>query len=553
MRNLDILYKEKKALPQKIDGPEKKPKKIKKKDMIIEDIETRELQYYEYDTIKDIKIYNGVLIDKKEEIISNIEFYKQISSHDIFTDLFPSTLTSRGNLTDINFTEEEFMQTLNIPPIEFASIVKIGCNFGEIYVFPNAFLNHDINTMVKSVLAMDGQNIKIGCSCNPLLDTNSVLELIKIINKDTEEFEIKYKKYIKDKLPTDKKFTKKKSTKILKNFLEIQNFKRLNNESIKELYDVMEYYIPNVELCSTYLDNLVKMTKIFTDYEDKCTCIKKFMHENNLSKTNRNEVVKSKKNSSRGRKPKEKKKAKRKVQGSGMYFSSQISFDIYNYHNNKISKIKLFRNGNCQIPGVARPDMTDLLDSIILLKDYLNSLRPETEQRIEIPYIIAVMRNYTCRLINPNVTIILNKLEDALYYEKGMQLNKTPNHQYLNFLNSLGVPAKVRYEVFKYFNIAFDSISEISLNSERYPGLLIKFNRSIPGKDNKKLTVKILSSAKINLDGASSELEAMEIYYLLQYIFIKYYSEITYDSSIKVPEIVSSDSESGYLSIYDSD
>jgi hypothetical protein len=547
-KNLAKLYKEKKSLPQKVDESLPKEKKIKKKDIILEPIETRELQYYEYDVVNDINIYNGVLIDKKETILNNIDFYKIISPNNIFTDLFPSTLTARGAFTNTSFTEEEFMKTLHIPSIDFASILKIGCNFGEIYVYPHALINHDIGTMVKSVSAMNGKNIKIGCSCNPeLLDVGKVLELSKIINKDTEEFESKFKKYIKDKLPTDKKFTKKKSTKILKNFQDIQNFKVLDTNSIKELYDVMEFYISDVELCNTYLDNLVQMIKIFTDYEEECKCIKKFTAENDLSNMNRDELVKSKKNSTRGRKPKEKKKMKRKVQGSGMYFSSQISFDIYNYHNNKISKIKLFRNGNIQIPGISSPAMTDLLDSVILLKNYLNSLRTDTN--VEIPYIIAVMRNYTSRLVNPNVTIILNKLEDVLYFEKSMPLHK--DSSYIKFLES--IPDVARYEVFKYFNIAFDSISEVMLNSERYPGLLIKFNRPIPGKDTKKLTVKILSSGKINFDGASSEIEALEVYYWLQYIFFKYWDEITYDSSIKMAEIVSSDSASGYESIYDSD
>ena len=51
--------------------------------------------------------------------------------------------------------------------------------------------------------------------------------------------------------------------------------------------------------------------------------------------------------------------------------------------------------------------------------------------------------------------------------------------------------------------MGFYQISEISLNGERYPGLLVKFLRPIPGKEGKKLTIKILSSGKINLDGAN--------------------------------------------------
>jgi TATA-box binding protein (TBP) (component of TFIID and TFIIIB) len=99
--------------------------------------------------------------------------------------------------------------------------------------------------------------------------------------------------------------------------------------------------------------------------------------------------------------------------------------------------------------------------------------------------------------------------------------------------------------------MSFYHISEISLNGERYPGLLVKFLRPIPGKEGKKITIKILSSGKINLDGCTSEIEVVEIYHWVQYIFIKYWSEVVYDSSVVIKEVVSSDSESGYESIYD--
>jgi len=551
---LKKLYKEKKALPQIIDELPKKIKKIKKKDIVVEPIEDAQLQFYEYETIDDIKIYNGILIDKKQDILRNIEFYKTLSAHNIFTSLYPSTLTSRGNFTNTAFTEEDLIKTLNIPPIEFGDILKIGCNYGEIYVFPHALINHDLATMIKSVVVLNGQNIKIGCSCNAqLLNVHAVLELHVIINTSIVEFETIYKKYIKDKLPNDKKFAKKKITKILKNFQEIQNYKLLDAESVKEIYDIMEMYIvTDLQLCNTHVDNIQKMIKIFTDYEAQCTCAPLFAAQKDIAHINKDDLVKSKKSSTRGRKPKEKKKNKRKIQGSGLYFSSQISFDIYNYHNKKISKIKLFRNGNLQVPGISRPNMTDLLDSVVLLKNYLNHIKAQQEpQNVEIPYVIAVMRNYTCRLADLNITIILNKLEDILYFEKNMPLNKVPFEKYTEFLHSIGASAESGHEIYKYFNVAFDSISEISLNNERYPGLLIKFNRPIPGKDNKKLTVKILSSGKLNFDGSSSGLEVVEIYYYLQYIFAKYWSEITFDSSAANQEVVSTDSESGYLSIYD--
>lgn len=566
---LEILFQEKLAI--KVDPIiEKKVKKIKKKDIEIECIEERELKYYDYDIIDNIKIYNGVISKDKESIINNIEFYKMISPCNIFTELTPSTLTSRGNLTNINFTEETFITALNIPPIKYTPIIKIGCNFGEIITFPNPFINHDIRYILKSIQLLNNKNIKIGCGCNKdLLNTEEVLNLINIIEKNENTFKTKFELIIEEKLISENNYKKKTIAKILKNFDQIQKYKMLAKDDIEELFIVMEKNIQNskrLEKCNTYIDSIIKIMNIFDDYEKKCICSKKYTEEHNIS-LNKDDLKKKVKSSSRGRKPKDKKKNKRKIQGTGLYFSSQISFEIYNYTNKKITKIKLFRNGNFQVPGVKTPDMKDLIVPINLLKDYLNYVLSnknpvldkaldktldKTSDVIQIPYMLSVMRNYTARVNNTNSTIILNKLEDVLYYEKNMPLNTVPFQTYLSLIKKLNMSKESNYEIFKYFGMGFYTISEISFNSEKYAGLLVKFNRPIPDKKNKKLTIKILSSGKINFDGGNSELEVFEIYYWIQYIFHKYYDEIIYDPSRRLEEIISSDTESGYLSVYDS-
>lgn len=549
---LTKLFNEKRLNKPIVEAVVPKPKKIKKKDMIVLDIQERELKYYEYETIQDIKIYNGILIEGKASTLENIKFFEQITTHDLFTPLHPSTLTARGEFSNITFSEEDFIKTLGIPPIEFAPILKIGCNWGELYRFPNPYINHLIFDMVRSIEALNDKNISIGCSCQELLDTAKVLELNKVILRDMDGFAKLFKKCIKEKIICDKILIRKKITKILKNFTHIQNFIILSDDEVKEIYTIMDTYITNpVELqyCNDYIDNIVKLITIFTDYEKACTCSKKYALENCIS-VDKNALVKKIKSSARGRKPK-KKNTKRKIQGTGKYFSSQISFEVYNMHNNKITKVKIFRNGCYQIPGVKRPNMSDLVDSITLLKTYLNSISLDLDKVVDIPYIISVMRNYTCRIVDTNITIILTKLEDILYFEKNMKLTSAPFDNYLQFLGKLQLSDKAKFNVLKYCNVGFYQISEISLNGERYPGLLVKFLRSIPNKKNKKLTIKVLSSGKINIDGATSELEVYEVYYWFQYIFAKYWDEITYDSSKKIEEIISSDSESGYESLYD--
>src|SRR6476469_4610908 len=143
------LYNEKRS--KQVTPKTTVKRKIKKKDLPVLSIYEKELKYYEYDTIEDKKIYNGVHLESKEKLKSNINFFKMITPHTRFTKLTPSTLTVKGEFTNIHFNEEEYISKLEVPPIDFSSIVKIVCNFGEIYTFPNPFVNHTILSMVNSI------------------------------------------------------------------------------------------------------------------------------------------------------------------------------------------------------------------------------------------------------------------------------------------------------------------------------------------------------------------------------------------------------------------
>ncbi|MGL5936424.1 MAG: hypothetical protein ACRCZI_12485 [Cetobacterium sp.] len=502
---------------------------------------------------------------------TNIEFYKMLSMRDIFTNLVPSTLTANGGLSNISFTEEDYIDTLDIPPIEYAAITKIACNFGEIYTFPNPFINHRIIDMIKSIISLDGiGNIKIGCSCNSLLDTTHVLTLVKELNKTTELFNNLYTKHIKDRMQADKSYVKT-SKEIFENFILIRNYAVLSSDKIQSLYNIVNKLVPNEPdtlVCLDYLDKLCNIISVFTDYEAQCTCSAQYTRDHNLD-IDKNALVEKIKTSTRGRKPKIKEKSKRKKKGTGHQLNSQVSFEVYNFINKKITKIKLFRNGVYQVPGVKRPDMSDLLDCVILLKDYLNynKLLDHTNKgtsskssidKVEATHLIGVMRNYICSLLNPTATIIINELKNILYYEKDMllcKLHESSFSKYIEFINNMGLPEEIVVDIFKYCNVGFLQISEISLNTERYHGIFVKFMRPIPDKETKRVTVKIMSSGKINIDGANSELDAFEIYYWLQYIFQKYWSEIIHDTSdlekMVTNAVISDDSYSGYESVYD--
>jgi hypothetical protein len=567
--DLAALFKEKQALldTPKVVKPTKK--KQPKKEKVPVDIFEQELKYYEYDEVQGTKIYNGVLLDSREKIETNIEFYSKISPHNKHTPLVLATLTANGQFSNINFNEEELIETLEIPPIEYSAILKIVCNFGELYTFPNPYINHPILSMVRSIETLENIGvIKIGCNCqDSLLDTDKVLLMIKELTKYTELFNKLIIKYIKDKLtPNDNRLNKKRLKAGIKNISNLCDYFILEKKDIDDVYTIIDMFIPNksdIDICKKYLDKIQEIIKIFTSYEEACKCVSLYIKENNII-VDKNACFKSQTKSARGRKPKgDEKKVKRKAKGTGKQFGSQVSFEVYNTETNKITKIKLFRNGVYGIPGIKKSDMTDSLEPLLVLKNYLNyvKLLQGTNNRLnandikktEITYMISVMRNYKCKTVSDDISLILNKLEDILYAEKHMPI-KEDHKKYIEFIDSLrsqGISQETIYTIFKYSGVGFYQISEISWNTEKYVGLMVKFLRTIPGKDINKLTIKILSSGKINIDGSTSEMEALEMYYWIQYILYKYWDEITFDFSKRAEEIISEDSASGYESIYD--
>jgi len=582
------LYYDKLNITEKPEPVTKRKTKKKKKDAEVIDLYTKELQYYEYDMVNGVKVYNGVLHTIKKEMLANTELFKRMSPINLFTPLIACTLTCTGELSNISFTESSLIPTLDIPPMKYIDIIEIGCNYGEIFVFPHPLVEHDIAHMINCIYIT---SVKIGCSCQPPMDIAEIRTAVDIVKASADRFSGLFDTHIRNVIKTESKFPKKRISKIIKNFALIQNYQynEISADEMREVYNVIEVYMQinsDIKFCNTHIDNIKTVVDIFDKYKQTCECDEKYLEEKQLQSVIKKNLTKSVKNSTRGRKPKQKTKKKRKIQGSGAYFSSQITFYIYNHHNDKVTKLKVFRNGRFQIPGGLMPDMSDLINEIKTLQLYFNHILyanssesdikaasinaevngdntkdtnaeingdTDSEVKVNIIYAISVMRNYISRIINipgDTRTIMLQKLEDIFCFEKTMQANANKSH-YIELFNKLQLPSFIEHKIYNYCNTGFYAISEISFNSERYSGLLIKFSRPIPDNPTKKITVKILSSGKINFDGCTSELEVNEIYYWLQYIFNKYWSEIIYDSAEKINEVISSDSDTDYESIYD--
>jgi hypothetical protein len=193
-----------------------------------------------------------------------------------------------------------------------------------------------------------------------------------------------------------------------------------------------------------------------------------------------------------------------------------------------------------------------------------NYLTGELDRQVYVSYIISVMRNYTCAVndyISKNIKlrgndvhthIYLDKLSEVLRKEKSYESKSAPEMNEI-YSDVCGRFRKCITEVIMdYLPYTIIKISEITNNPELYPGrMLLKFHRPIPEKNNKKITVKLQYGGIVNLDGCNSEIEAVELYYWLQYMFQKYWDIIMFDPS-KIKNIEYS-SDDGYESLYDDD
>jgi len=257
-------------------------------------------------------------------------------------------------------------------------------------------------------------------------------------------------------------------------------------------------------------------------------------------------IPEKKKNSGRGRKPKPKIKSKRKVQGNGKYFSSQITFLIEHPDSHIHYKIKLFRNGVFQVPGIRTPDMRDLVKPIEILRKYLVENFAEDVQVVDFT---AVMRNYKSRLVNQYYHVYLERLEEIILKEK----SPSTYHKAITNLYS-PLPLACRKYIYKTLhNYNPMNIAEMTYNTDRCFCLIIKFYRPSTTDISKKTTVKLLKKGKINFDGGNSQQEVEELYYWLDHLYSKYKSEILFDIRLIKNKYDSDSSDCDNESIYDDD
>ena len=146
-------------------------------------------------------------------------------------------------------------------------------------------------------------------------------------------------------------------------------------------------------------------------------------------------------------------------------------------------------------------ELEDIIDVTCVVR---NKLIEVLETNVNVIDLYTILRNYKFSMIDTTKRINLQRLYNILL---DMHRNNDP------FVSN---------------------VYQLILNNERYQGLKLKFPTPSEKNPDKKTTIKIYRSGKINIDGATSELEVFEIYYWIQYIFAKYWDEITFDSSKKI-------------------
>ena len=237
---------------------------------------------------------------------------------------------------------------------------------------------------------------------------------------------------------------------------------------------------------------------------------------------------------------------KRRMAGNGRSFGSQITFYVWSNLNAKIYKIKVFRNGKFQIPGIQQYDMKDVIQPLVVL---CRAFREEfADETIGIAYVMPVMINFTSQILQAageSVSINLNACEECMRCDKQVELAMRQSLPLLsgNIIRVLAL----------YADIEYAGISEIQNNPERYFGTVIRFRRPMPWNNEKRSTLKILKVLKISFDGVNSLLECIELHCWFTWFFTRHRQRVIYRIGASADADADADSSDENESIYDSD
>jgi hypothetical protein len=233
----------------------------------------------------------------------------------------------------------------------------------------------------------------------------------------------------------------------------------------------------------------------------------------------------------------------------GGYFPSCIQFDILADDMLTVFKIKLFRTGTVQIPGVKDSLMRDAIPALVILRDYMRNLMENP--KIDIVCLTTNMRNYISQLRRVSCGIFVEHMQNLMMRIKTEFTVVSTAEMWMRWQSVRHLPREDAWKQLMDAKITNIKINEISLNEEKRPGLYIKFNRPIKHNADKQLTIKVLKSGKIDFDGASHDLEVREMFQWVVFLVTMHWGVVVFDPETATVNI-SSDSDD-YPAIYDDD
>jgi hypothetical protein len=236
------------------------------------------------------------------------------------------------------------------------------------------------------------------------------------------------------------------------------------------------------------------------------------------------------KKNNRGRKPKTKKISKR---APGGIFESEIQFCVLSHVPGKPFKIKCFKTGKFQIPGVRDPYWRDAADPLYLLMQYFQFIF-ELKEPIRIVQLQSIMTNMGCQINLNGGRICLNKCHNIIEYYK----NNNPDYEDIaELIDTLPIEnTNVKTIVKSYLEKNRMDISLIVYNAEENRGVKFRVARPAYGSfinpEMKKktredsITVEILQSAKIGISGGKVLHQIEELYEWVAWLVHKYKDNI---------------------------
>jgi hypothetical protein len=445
-----------------------------------------------------------------------------------FEDLIPSTLTLQGSFKGINFVNEELIKILQEPT---GDILKIGCNFGELY--NREYLKH--------------------------------LEKLKREQEEKEKIEPSSNRGRKkiEKVPKRKKQGNGKYFQSQITFI-IWHPEIGRNYQIKLFHNGV-FQVPGIQRPD--MTDLIYPIKTLENY------IRPYFEPGALlykgpkkaSELPHNKLKEAEKNAKVKTRPYgvsrkiAKKKVKPKAKFVDFYFSSSEDEEeppVPKKKKKKVGKKKEKLHDELKSSDEPKPAKKSSNNKSKLAKKSKKNLtkpspaKNQPKPGIFVHHFVAVMRNYKTRLINQRLHVDLDRLERLVQQEKG-----DPEGNLVASLAIKKVGCEKAEELIYEFigpHHNYMGIAEITYNNDRCLSLTIKFHRPAPANPKKKITMKILRRGKINFDGGNSELEIRELFVWAKYIYTKY-SEVLEDTDNIKNEYDSDSSVCSIDSIYDDD